>query len=199
MRPPHDPRPEAALVEHYALALRVARRHYPSLSDTAHDDVVQEAFARVLHRMRRGPLKQPLPYLLRVVYATGAQMFQDPHRRVLPLREDYDDDDSVALAVDRSLTPLSPEEHVLSRLDCADAWRVLLDDLTADERRALALRMVQERTPTEIAAEFGITERRYRRLRERGGRKLADGIARVREVDEPEAGRAADEETREAA
>src|SRR4051812_8337860 len=199
MRPPHDPRPAAELVEHYAPPLRAARRHYPSLPDPALEDVVQEAFERVLRRMRRGPLEHPLSYLLRVVYTTGAHVVQDPYRRVLPLKEDYDDDDTVALAVDRSLTPLSPEEHVLSRLDCAEAWRVLLDDLTADERRALALRMVQERTPTEIAAAFGITERRYRRLRERGGRKLADGIARVREVDEPEAGRAADEETREAA
>src|SRR4051812_30269682 len=114
MRPPHDPRPEAALVEHYALALRVARRHYPSLSDTAHAAVVQEASARALPRLRGGPFDPPLPSLLRVVSPPGAKMSQAPPRRVLPLREDYDDDDSVALAVDRSLTPLSPEEHVLS-------------------------------------------------------------------------------------
>src|SRR3954451_14553254 len=150
MRPPHDPRSAAQLVEHYALALLVARRHYPSLPDPAIEDVVQEAFARVLRRMQGGPLEHPLSYLLRVVYTTGAQVIQDPYRWVVPLKEDYDDDDTVALAVDRSLAPLSPEEHVLSRLDCADAWRVLLDDLTADERRALALRMVQERTPAEI-------------------------------------------------
>ncbi|HEY4281171.1 MAG TPA: sigma-70 family RNA polymerase sigma factor [Conexibacter sp.] len=189
MHPRHDPRPGALLAEHYTFALGVARRHFPSLSDADRQDVVQEAYLKVLQRMRRAPLDHPLSYLLRVVYTTGAHLFQDPARRSRSLDADGDDLDGVELRADRSLTPLSPEEHVLSRLDASEAWRMLLEELTAEERRALAMRLVQERTPAEIAAELGMTVRRYRRLREQSWRKLAAARARARD---PSPGSAAD-------
>jgi RNA polymerase sigma factor (sigma-70 family) len=183
MRAPHDPRPAARLVEHYDVALAAARRYYPGLSRADHEDVVQEAFANVLRRMRRAPLDEPLAYLLRVVYTTGAHALRDRHRSTLSLDDHAKDLDGVELYVDRSATPLSPEEHVLNRLDCDDAWRVLVEELSADERRALALRLVEGRAPAEVAAELGVTARRYRLLLESGGRKLAAGVARARERD----------------
>ena len=179
MRTPHDPRPADRLVEHYATALAVARRKYPGLSPADHEDIVQEAIANVLDRLRRGALDDVPSYLLRVVFTAGAHVLQDRHRATLSLDVRDGDPDGVERLVDRSVTPLSPEERLLERDACAHVRRVLLEQLDADERRALTLRMVHERLPVEIAAELGITVRRYRNLRERALRKLAAGVARA--------------------
>ena len=183
MRPPHDPRPAASLAEHYALALAAARRYYPGLSHADHEDIVQEAIANVLQRLRRGPLEQPVAYLRRVIYTTGAAALQDRHRSLVSLDAHADQLDRVELQADRSSLPLSPEEEVLMRAEHEAAWRVLREDLSPDERWALALRMGEEWTPAEIAAELGISGRRYRNLREDGARKLAAGLARARDGD----------------
>lgn len=185
MRPPHDPRPASRLAEHYATALTAARRKYPGLSAADHEDIVQEAIANVLARLRRGPLVDPLPYLLRVVYTTGAHVLQDRHRGVESLDAHRGDLDGVELYVDRSVTPLSPEELALSRSDAGDVARVLRERLTPEERRALGLRLIHERSPSEIADALGVTPRRYRRIVESAGRKLAAGVALARERDSP--------------
>jgi DNA-binding CsgD family transcriptional regulator len=77
---------------------------------------------------------------------------------------------------DRTRAPLSPEEHALARDDAHRAWRVLTQELTAEERLVLVRRGVEGRAPAEIAAELGISARRYRRLLERAGHKLTEGI-----------------------
>lgn len=180
MSPPHDPQPAARLVEHRAAALAYANRKYRGLSAADREDIVQEAIANVLQRLRRGPLENPLPYLLRVVYTLGAEALRDPRRGTLSLDSHGDGLDGVERFADRSVTPLSPEELVLARHDAADVRRVLLQRLSVQERRALALRSVAELTPAQIAADLGVSVRRYRRLREEGARKLASGVASIR-------------------
>jgi RNA polymerase sigma factor (sigma-70 family) len=183
MRPPQDPRPESLLAEHRAAALAFARRKYPGLSPADHDDIVQEAMVSVLARLRRGPLVDPVPYLMRVVYTAGAHVLQDRHRETVSLDDHREKLDGAELRVDRSVTPLSPEEHALSRCDDADIARVLRERLTAQERRALALRLIDGRPPAEVAAALNLPPRQYRRLLESGGRKLAAGVALVRDRD----------------
>src|SRR4051812_4257265 len=156
MRLPHDPRPAVGLIAHYPRALSAARRYYPGLSHADHEDIVQEAIANVLQRLRRGPLEQPVAYLRRVIYTTGAAALRDRHRSVLSLDAHADQFDGVELHVDRSSLPLSPEEEVLIRAEHETAWRVLREDLSPDERWALALRMGEEWTPAEIPEELGI-------------------------------------------
>src|SRR4051812_7726192 len=176
MRLPHDPRPAVGLIAHYPRALAAARRYYPGLSHADHEDIVQEAIANVLQRLRRGPLDEPLPYLLRVIYTTGAAALRDRHRTVLSLDEQRDQLDGVELQADRSSLPLSPEEEVLIRADHEAAWRVLREDLSPEERWALALRLGEEWTPADISAELGISLHRYRDLRAGAARKLAAGL-----------------------
>jgi hypothetical protein len=57
-----DPPAAAVLVEHYAAALAATRRKYPRFSPADREDIVQQAVASVLQRLRRGPLAQPVPY-----------------------------------------------------------------------------------------------------------------------------------------
>jgi RNA polymerase sigma factor (sigma-70 family) len=183
MRPDHDPRPAARLIAHYPRALAAVRRYYPGLSDDDHEDVVQEAMARVLQRLRRGPLEDPLPYLLRVIYTTGAAVLQDRHRSTISL-DDHDDQlDGVEIHADRSSLPLSPEEEVLFRAERETVWRVLRQDLSAEERWTLALRLGEEWSPAEISAELGISRHRYRELHADAGRKLDAGLARARDAE----------------
>ena len=115
MRTPHDPRPADRLVEHYATALAVARRKYPGLSPADHEDIVQEAVANVLDRLRRGALDDVELDPLRVVFTAGAHVLQDRHRATVSFDVHTGATDGVERFVDRSVTPLSPEERLLER------------------------------------------------------------------------------------
>lgn len=172
-----DPRTAAGLVEHYAAALAAARRKYPGLSSPDHEDIVQEAIARVLQRLRRGPLAEPLPYLLRVVYTSGAHVLRDRHRLAVSLDDHAADLHGVEVRADRSGAPSSPDERVLELEHCARVRRVLVEQLTPGERTALVCRAVNGAPPVEVAAVLGTSVRRYRRVLESGHRKLTAALA----------------------
>jgi RNA polymerase sigma factor (sigma-70 family) len=162
------------------MALAAARRKYPYLSAADHEDIVQEAIVRVLGRLQHGSLEDPASYLLRVVFTTGVGVLRDRHRAALSLEAHNGEQDGVQLQADRSITPLSPEEHVLSRQDAGEVWRVLIEELTLEERLVLVRRSVEGRSPAEVANELGSSVRRYRHVLERAGRKLAEGVERGR-------------------
>ena len=173
--------PEAvALAEHYGEAVAVARKKYPGLSDEDHLDIVQEAMASVIARLRKGPVQDPRSYLLRVVYTTGAHVLKERHRAVLSLDAHEQDQDGLELHVDRASLPASAEEQLLHATEIEEVRRIVETELKADEGAALLMRTIDGKAPEEIAREMGVTPRRYRKLLERAGRKLTAGLVRER-------------------
>lgn len=175
-----DPRSVARLVEMYPTAQRAIARRFPTLPRADREDVLHEAVANVLVRLDRGPLDDPGPYLLRVAVMEGVRAHRRRSREGISLDGMAERHVNVDRHVDPSVRPLSAEELTLARADAREVWCVLLEELTPEERLVLVRRGVDGRTPDAIAAELGISARRYRRLLERAGRKLNDGVERVR-------------------
>lgn len=175
----HDPRAEA-LVAVYPAALRVARRHYPGLHHDDHEVIVQDAMVRVLGRLAKGPLENPVPYLFRVVRTAGAQLLHERRRDDRHVYAFDGERDLTGRVFDRSTHPAPPEERVLDADEARLIWRVLCDELPARERLVLVRRWAEERGPAEIAAELGITLRHYRHVLHTSGRHLAAGVERAR-------------------
>jgi RNA polymerase sigma factor (sigma-70 family) len=182
-----DPVAAARLAEHHGEALAVARRKYPGLRPDDHHDIVQEALARVLARLQRGPLDDPRSYLLRVVYTTGAALLKDRHRQVLSLDDRGDDQadelDGIELHLDRSTHTASIEERAIAADELRALAHFLRTEVSSDEARALLLRSVESQTPAEIAEAMQVSVRHYRNLRERAGRRLAVRVDRHRNDD----------------
>ena len=65
----------------------------------------------------------------------------------------------------------SPEEHALAA-DEARRLRMLIEELAADERALLTLRIDRGLEPREICERLGMTERQYRRVAESAARAL---------------------------
>lgn len=164
-------------IEHYRHdALNAARVKYPGLSREDHEDIVQEAIANVLARLRKGPVADERSYLLRVVYTVGSRVLADRQRKHVSL-DLPDGVDGIEGQIDRaSLTP-TPEEAVLAKAE-REEIRQILAELRPEEVQALSLRALDRRRPAEIAEEMGWSPRRYRKLLEWGGRKLQAGVNR---------------------
>lgn len=175
-----DPRATDQLVAAYAAVLGFVRHRYPGLPDDDHEVVVQEAYVRVLQRLAKGPLEDPVAYLFRVARNTGARLL-GRRRRMLELVGDVPTEpDAIDRAIDPSLRPLTPEEQVIARAETALVLRVLATDLTERERRSLVLRRFERRSPKAVAAALGTSERGYRHVIEDAGRHLAAGVERAR-------------------
>jgi RNA polymerase sigma factor (sigma-70 family) len=161
------------------VALAVARAKYPGLSDEDHLDIVQEAIANVLARLRRGPIADERSYLLRLVYTCGAHVLRERMRPTVSLDVD-EGGHAVEAQVDRSSAPASAEEQMLRDAEAREPPRIIETELSEDEAAALLMRTVDRMTPAEIADAMGWSRRRYRKLLERGGRKLNAGLERER-------------------
>jgi RNA polymerase sigma factor (sigma-70 family) len=172
---------DCSLFDHYPAALSVARSRFPSLSAQDHEDIVAEAIARVWARQRIGPLEDERSYLLRVVSRCGARVLE---RRRPTVSFDADSNGEMRdleAQADRSLAPLSVEERVLDRAEAAQVRRIIDEQLKPDEGRALMLRAAHGMAPDEVARFMGCSPRKYRKLLERAGRKLAVGLVHARD------------------
>lgn len=134
-----------AAIDAYRAALRsfIARR----IADPAEvDDLVQEAFARLVARNRQGLLEEPRAYLFRI----AANLITDRHRRSRP---------SIALVEDE-LPPVRPAQEDGRRIaDLQGLLERALAELSPKCRAVFILRRFDERSTGDIARELGISPR----------------------------------------
>ncbi|MNS33717.1 putative RNA polymerase sigma factor FecI [compost metagenome] len=140
---------DAALLRRYERALRefFGRRVY---SRDEVDDLVQEAFARLIESGGRRDVQFPAAYLFRI----ASNLIHDRGRRRArgPVQEELDVDDA-ALAV-------APDQENRRRLeDLRNTLNVVLDQLPPKCRDAFIMRRFKNMTTPEIAGALGISHR----------------------------------------
>jgi RNA polymerase sigma factor (sigma-70 family) len=163
--------PFAALyVQHRPAALRVALALVPP--DVA-DDIVAEAFARVMAAVRRGggPKGEFRPYLLAAVRNVARDHLAARRREVpVPAPEPRTAEPGADLAVVR-------------REEAAMAWRAF-ESLPARWRAVLWQTAVEGRAPAELARHMGMTPNAVARLAVRAREGLALAWERERGLQE---------------
>lgn len=159
----------AAEVQPHEPALRAwLRAQFPELNDP--DDIVQEAFARVLRARARGEIRSPRALLFTAARHVAIDLLR--RRRVVafePLTEDpdwpvYDDGRGVA-----ENAAHQQELEILTRA---------IQSLPARCRQVLTLRKIYGLPQREIAAQLGISEHTVEVQVANGMRRCADFLAR---------------------
>lgn len=155
----------AALVETYsALLFRVA---YSVLRSPAEaEDVVQDAFVRVLEHRRDLPVVREMRvWLVRIVW----NLALDRRRRIRP--EQMDEQFATAL-VSRSI----PADQVLGEARRVKAVMAEIERLPSKERHVLLLSAVEELDTAEMAAVLGRSESAVRALLFRARTRLRERL-----------------------
>jgi RNA polymerase sigma-70 factor (ECF subfamily) len=132
------------------------------------DDLVQETFLQ-MHRSRRTyePGRPVLPW----AFAIARHVYL-MHRRRTARRLRFED----ALAAETRR--LDSANDALNRLADDDELRRALEEVPADQRRALLLHHVQGRSFAEIAAELGLKVNAAKTRAFRGMKRLRELLAR---------------------
>jgi RNA polymerase sigma factor (sigma-70 family) len=120
-------------------------------------DLAQETYLRLLRARDLNEVRNPLAYLLQVA-SHVAMEWCDRQRR---------DDSMVVLDVDTVADPLLPELELDARLS-QQRLEKTLTSMSPMMRAVVLLRLRDERSYQEIAAELRITDRQVRRYLERG-------------------------------
>ena len=157
----------AALVETYsALLFRVA--HSVLRSPTEAEDVVQDAFVRVLEHKRDLPaVREMRVWLVRIAW----NLALDRRRRIRP--EQMDEQFATAL-VSRSI----PADQALAEARRVKAVMVEIERLPGKERHALLLSAVEELDTAEMAAVLGRSESAVRALLFRARTRLRERLTK---------------------
>jgi RNA polymerase sigma-70 factor (ECF subfamily) len=159
----------------YGAALRVVRHH-----DLA-DDVAQETFLRAWQRLSSFDLQRPFgPWVCRIAVNLAINHMRSPARREEPLADDRPD------PPDHGPSPLG---RVLDH-EAEGVLQRALQDLPAEQRAVLTLRVVEEMSYKEIAEALGVPAgtvmsrlaRARDRLAEALGPYLGGSGARVEEA-----------------
>ena len=160
-------------------ALRVLRRRCPWLAADERLGVYHDAFATLLEKHRQGSLNveemhdaQVRGYLLTAAVHRGlGEGARAERRRAIPTAEP-------------GIGVIDPAEPMEDRLDDELgmlAVRELVEELPERRRAVIKLRFWLDRSPNEIKAFLGISERVYRKEIERAFAQLADRYELVRQ------------------
>ena len=138
---------------HYVAATTCARQTWSNPHDV--DDVVSEAFARVLDAIKKGngPTTKFRPYLFQVIRNLGAENFR--HAQTVP--SDLDE-----IASDK----LGPEDEMVSGTDQSVILRAFYA-MKPRERQILWSHEVEELPPRQIAEQMGLGPRHVSTLLDR--------------------------------
>ena len=138
---------------HYVAASTCAKRTWTDPQDV--DDVVSEAFARVLDAIKKGngPTTQFRPYLYQVIRNLGAENFRHTHAVASDLDE---------IASEK----LSPEDEIVSGADQSVILRAFYA-MKPRERQILWSHEVEELPPRQIAEQMGLGSRHVSTLLDR--------------------------------
>jgi RNA polymerase sigma factor (sigma-70 family) len=120
-------------------------------------DLAQETYLRLLRARDLNEVRNPLAYLLQVASHVAMEWCDRQPR----------DDSMVVLDVDTVADPLLPELELDARLSQQRLEKTLAS-MSPMMRAVVLLRLRDERSYQEIAAELRITDRQVRRYLERG-------------------------------
>jgi RNA polymerase sigma factor (sigma-70 family) len=120
-------------------------------------DLAQETYLRLLRARDLNEVRNPLAYLLQVASHVAMEWCDRQQR----------DDSMVVLDVDTVADPLLPELELDVRLSQQRLEKTLAS-MSPMMRAVVLLRLRDERSYQEIAAELRITDRQVRRYLERG-------------------------------
>jgi RNA polymerase sigma factor (sigma-70 family) len=120
-------------------------------------DLAQETYLRLLRARDLNEVRNPLAYLLQVASHVAMEWCDRQQR----------DDSMVVLDVDTVADPLLPELELDARLSQQRLEKTLAS-MSPMMRAVVLLRLRDERSYQEIAAELRITDRQVRRYLERG-------------------------------
>lgn len=167
MRPPGPETSEwfAAQVQPHESSLRsFLRRKFPSLSDI--DDLVQEAYARMLRARETGRIH----YAKALLFTTARNVALDliRRRRTVSLEEACAGDDD--LLVDER----PDAAFTINRQQELDLMAEAISGLPARCRQVLTLRLLYEMSHRDIATELGISEFTVKAQYAKGLRRCAD-------------------------
>jgi RNA polymerase sigma factor (sigma-70 family) len=124
-------------------------------------DLAQETYLRLLRARDLNEVRNPLAYLLQVASHVAMEWCDRQQR----------DDSMVVLDVDTVADPLLPELELDARLSQQRLEKTLAS-MSPMMRAVVLLRLRDERSYQEIAAELRITDRQVRRYLERGYERL---------------------------
>src|SRR3954454_9375595 len=159
---------------HRRKVLAILARRFPRLQEDERLELYHSVWASVLEKRRRGERIENLEaYLMGGIDKLALKRLggADARRRISldPLGEEMSRmPDAVP----------SPEERVV-QMDEVRCAREIVDDLDGREREVIKLRFDVGLEPHEIRARLGLRDRQYRRLMERGTRKVVERVAAV--------------------
>lgn len=113
------------------------------------EDIVQEAYTRVLHASQENTVKNPPAFLYRTAHNLVVDKYRNAHHEK---RSTSIDDCMDELASDRN----SPEKDSYSK-EWLQALRGAIDQLPPKCRRVFIMHKIQNMTYTEISNELGIS------------------------------------------
>ena len=158
-----EPDVSALVGEYSGLLYRVA---LSVLRNTAEaEDVVQDAFVRVLQQQKLSDVREMRPWLVRIVWNLALD-----RRRRAPV--DQMDEEFAASLVDRSL----PADDVLQETQRMRAVLREMERLPTGERDVLRLSALEELATTEIAKVLGRSESSVRSLLFRARTRLRERL-----------------------
>lgn len=169
--PPHQPEHEhwfATEVEPHGASLRTyLLGQFPSLPDV--DDIVQEAFVRVLRAHERGAVTSARALL----YVTARNLALDILRRqrVIDFEPMTEGDDSFVFQDDANVAESVTQSEEL------DLLRRAIATLPERCRQVVTLRMAYGLSQREIAQRLGITENTVERQMGKGFRRCTEFFA----------------------
>jgi RNA polymerase sigma-70 factor (ECF subfamily) len=124
------------------------RRRFPSLRDL--DDIVQEAYLRLVRAKGAGKIRQAKPYLYSTARNAALDLFR--HERVVPMER------IAEMSESRVLDHGSDVHDSLNRDDELAQLSAAIESLPERCRDVLVLRKLQGLSQKEIAAKLGISE-----------------------------------------
>jgi RNA polymerase sigma-70 factor, ECF subfamily len=153
---------DGVLREQYGHVLRFVRRRTNSATDA--EDVVQEVFAAAAAALRAR--RAVGPPTLAWLYAVAQRRLADAARRNARSR-------SPALLLDEPATPASEYGAFLAR-----TLRAALDELPAQRREVVVMKLFDGRSFAEIAVRLGVTEAACKMRFSRGLKQLRASLER---------------------
>lgn len=147
------------------------KKKFPNLDDV--DDIIQEAYSRLLKSSHSNQVKEPMALL----YTISRNIVYDLFRRRRVVQFESLTQNSDSLVVD-SKTNI---EETVSLREEIDLLVRAVDTLPRRCREVMTLRMIYDYSRKEIANELGISENTVKAQLAKGIRKSSDYLSRFRD------------------